>query len=227
MYTVPSARASAAGRNPLFTAAPRPAADSRFEGLIGPLEWLPESIDARLFLYVGITALITGVYTISGGLTAVVYTDVVNGILMIIGCLGVLVLGLVELGGPVEFWNQLEPAQKALVLPVDTDTPFPWTGILFGLALILSPAYWIGNQAIVQRSLGAKSAFQAQAAYVWGALLKCLIPVIIVGPGLVAVLLYPDLDQADHAFPQLVAGLLPPGLRGIFLAAFLAAFFNT
>jgi len=173
------------------------------------------------------TAVLVGAYTIVGGLAAVVYTDMIQCTVMIAGCLGVLVLGLVELGGPTAFWEQLEPAQKALVLPVDTDTPFPWTGILFGLALILSPAYWIGNQAIVQRSLGAKSAFQAQAAYVWGALLKCLIPVIIVGPGLVAVLLYPDLDQADHAFPQLVAGLLPTGLRGIFLAAFLAALMSS
>jgi len=57
--------------------------------------------------------------------------------------------------------------------------------------------------------------------------LKSLIPVIIVGPGLVAVLLYPELDQADHAFPQLVAGLLPAGLRGIFLAAFLAALMSS
>ena len=113
------------------------------------------------------------------------------------------------------------------MLPVDTDTPFPWTGILFGLALILSPAYWIGNQAIVQRALGAKSPFQAQAAYVWGAILKSLIPVIIVGPGLVAMLLYPDLKQGDHAFPQLVAVLLPTGLRGIFLAAFLAALMSS
>jgi SSS family solute:Na+ symporter len=173
------------------------------------------------------TAVLVGAYTIVGGLAAVVYTDMIQCTVMIAGCLGVLVLGLVELGGPTAFWEQLEPAQKALVLPVDTDTPFPWTGILFGLAMILSPAYWIGNQAIVQRSLGAKSAFQAQAAYVWGAVLKSLIPVIIVGPGLVAVLLYPELDQADHAFPQLVAGLLPAGLRGIFLAAFLAALMSS
>ena len=173
------------------------------------------------------TAVLVGAYTIVGGLAAVVYTDMIQCTVMIAGCLGVLVLGLVELGGPTAFWEQLEPSQKALVLPVDTDTPFPWTGILFGLAMILSPAYWIGNQAIVQRSLGAKSAFQAQAAYVWGAVLKSLIPVIIVGPGLVAVLLYPELDQADHAFPQLVAGLLPAGLRGIFLAAFLAALMSS
>ncbi len=173
------------------------------------------------------TAVLVGAYTIVGGLAAVVYTDMIQCTVMIAGCMGVLVLGLVELGGPTAFWEQLEPAQKALVLPVDTDTPFPWTGILFGLAMILSPAYWIGNQAIVQRSLGAKSAFQAQAAYVWGAVLKSLIPVIIVGPGLVAVLLYPELDQADHAFPQLVAGLLPAGLRGIFLAAFLAALMSS
>ncbi len=173
------------------------------------------------------TAVLVGAYTIVGGLAAVVYTDMIQCAVMIIGCLGVLVLGVVEVGGPAEFWSRLEPSQRALILPVDTDSPFPWTGILFGLALILSPAYWIGNQAIVQRSLGARSAFQAQAAYIWGAILKNLVPIIIVGPGLVAVLLYPDLEQADHAFPQLVATLLPGGLRGIFLAAFLAALMSS
>lgn len=117
--------------------------------------------------------------------------------------------------------------RSALVLPVDTETPFPWTGIFFGLALILSPAYWIGNQAIVQRSLGAKSEFQAKAAYVWGALLKNLIPFLIAVPGLIAVVRYPDLESVDHAFPALVSELLPVGLRGLFLAAFIAALMSS
>ena len=173
------------------------------------------------------TAILVGLYTIIGGLAAVVYTDMIQCGVMIAGCLLVLVLGVANLGGPEEFWGRLSPEQKSLVLPLDTETPFPWTGILFGLALILSPAYWIGNQAIVQRSLGAKSAFQAQAAYVWGALLKNLIPVIIVLPGLVAALQFPELEEGDEAFPSLVSSLLPSGLRGIFLAAFLAALMSS
>ena len=174
-----------------------------------------------------VTAVLVGAYTVVGGLAAVVYTDMIQCTVMIGGCLLVLVLGVVEIGGPGEFWSRLEPEQRSLILPIDTDTPFPWTGIFFGLALILSPAYWIGNQAIVQRSLGARSAFQAQAAYVWGAVLKNLIPVIIVLPGLVAALQFPELANGDQAFPQLVSHLLPAGLRGIFLAAFLAALMSS
>ena len=177
-----------------------------------------------------VTAVLVGAYTIVGGLAAVVYTDMIQCAVMIGGCLLVLVLGVIDLGGPAAFWGQLEPAQKALILPVDTETPFPWTGILFGLALILSPAYWVGNQAIVQRSLGARSEFDAKAAYIWGALLKNLIPIIIVLPGLVAVLKFPELaanNDGDKAFPTLVSHLLPAGARGIFLAAFLAALMSS
>jgi SSS family solute:Na+ symporter len=114
-----------------------------------------------------------------------------------------------------------------LILPVDTDTPFPWTGIFFGLALILSPAYWIGNQAIVQRSLGARSEFEAKASYIWGALLKNLIPIIIAIPGLIAVAILPNLEDGDAAIPRLVGVLLPSGIRGLFVAAFLAALMSS
>lgn len=181
-------------------------------------------------------ALLAGLYTVAGGLAAVVYTDSIQCSVMIAGCLLVLILGLVQLGGIEPLLEQLE--QRApegqtgrehlqLIQPVDTAGPFPWTGVLFGLTLILSPAYWIGNQAIVQRSLGARSEFEAKAAYIWGSLLKSLIPVIIVLPGLVAVALLPDLDDGDTALPLLATGLLPIGLRGIFVAAFLAALMSS
>ena len=117
--------------------------------------------------------------------------------------------------------------RTSLILPVDTPTPFPWPGIYFGLALILSPAYWIGNQAIVQRSLGARSEFEAKASYIWGALLKNIIPLIVAVPGLIAVALLPDLKDGDSAIPNLVGVLLPAGLRGLFVAAFLAALMSS
>jgi SSS family solute:Na+ symporter len=152
---------------------------------------------------------------------------------MIGGCLLVLVLGLADLGG----WDGMMEKIRALgertanhgdlIVPADRDSPFVWPAIFFGLALVLSPAYWIGNQAIVQRSLGAKSQFQAQAAYVWGALLKTLIPVIIAVPGLIALARFPELGDGDQAFPKLVAVVLPAGIRGLFLAAFVAALMSS
>ena len=205
------------------------------------------------------TAGLVGFYTCVGGLAAVVYTDMIQCGVMIGGCLLVLVLGLMDVGGIDGLRDRLREvdARRAaavataesppdvappdatddpnddrydrtqLILPADTSTPFPWPAILFGLALILSPAYWIGNQAIVQRSLGARSEFEAKASYVWGALLKSIIPVIIAVPGLIAVAKFPDLGDGDQAFPQLVNELLPTGLRGLFVAAFLAALMSS
>jgi SSS family solute:Na+ symporter len=114
-----------------------------------------------------------------------------------------------------------------LILPVDTPTPFPWPAIYFGLAWILSPGYWIGNQAIIQRSLGARSEFEAKASYIWGALLKNVIPLIVAVPGLIALAVFPALEDGDLAFPHLVSRLMPAGLRGLFVAAFLAALMSS
>jgi SSS family solute:Na+ symporter len=188
-----------------------------------------------------LTALLVGVYTFAGGLAAVVYTDMIQCAVMIGGCLLVLVMGLVELGGIgglMDGLRELEQhktaavadgagAHTALILPVDTKTPFPWTGIFFGLALILSPAYWIGNQAIVQRTLGARSEFEVKAGFIWGALLKNVVPFVIAVPGLIALVKFPVLADQDKAFPALVSSLLPAGLRGLFLAAFLAALMSS
>ena len=193
-----------------------------------------------------VTALLAGFYTAAGGLAAVVYTDVIQGTVLIAGCLLVVVLGLYDIGGPQKLQQEVEKQEQKLqekaaeqpqesvvgertklILPVETKSPFPWPAILFGLALILSPAYWIGNQAIVQRSLGAKSDFDAKASYVWGALLKNVIPFVIAVPGLIAFVRLTDLQDGDKAIPQLVAELLPTGIRGIFLAAFLAALMSS
>lgn len=197
-------------------------------------------------------------YTWSGGLAAVVYTDVLQGIVMIAGCALVVIVGLWQLGG-VEPLRQkvrsvvtsehatavsqgrlqhqgttpatvLKPPpfeHFSLVLPVDTPSPYPWTGILFGLALVTSPAYWIGNQAIVQRSLGARSEFEAKASYVWGAVLKNMIPLVIVVPGLIALAQLPALKDGDLALPQLIGQMMPVGMKGVFLAAFLAALMSS
>ncbi len=191
---------------------------------------------------------VVGVYTVSGGLAAVVYTDVLQCIVMIGGCLVVVAVGVADIGGVGPLRDRVEevarerreaaareageppPAEQrhtALVQPVDTKTPYPWTGIFFGLALLISPAYWIGNQAIIQRALGARSAFDAKASYVWGAVVKNVIPVILVVPGLVALAKYPGLVRGDEGVPKLVGEVLPAGARGIFLAAFLAALMSS
>jgi SSS family solute:Na+ symporter len=214
-----------------------------------------------------VTAILVGAYTWSGGLRAVVYTDVLQGIVMVGGCLLVLFLGIFEMGGFEPFVDKVHDAVHArkqraketpaaglangeqpmaerpdgrrredrkshhlsLVQPVDTQSPGPWPAILFGLALVVSPGYWICNQSIVQRSLGAKSEYEAKASYVAGALLKNLIPFLVAIPGLIALVKFPDLgfDEADKALPLLVGTLLGEGWRGIFVAAFMAALMSS
>lgn len=199
-----------------------------------------------IYICIWVTALLVGLYTSVGGLAAVVYTDAIQCGVMITGCLLILVIGIWQIGGVGEFKKELdqiaarnqEPGEKdsgneeinqntSLVMPVSSPSPFVWPGILLGLGFILSPAYWIGNQAIVQRSLGAKNEFQAKASYVWGAVLKNIIPIIVTIPGLIAVIRFPELEDGDQAFPYLVSEILPIGLRGLFLAAFIAALMSS
>ncbi|HOE12710.1 MAG TPA: sodium/solute symporter [bacterium] len=186
-----------------------------------------------LFYSIVLMGVAVGLYTYSGGLTAVVYTDVIQCIVMMLGCAFVLIYGIHRLGGFGEFVDlihQLGDRTKDhfhLVLPADTPTPYPWSGIFLGLGLVLANAYWIGNQAIVQRSLGARSEAEAKASYVWGAILKVFIPFIMVVPGMVALAYNPYVADADKAMATLVRDLLPTGVLGIFFAAFLAALMSS
>jgi SSS family solute:Na+ symporter len=178
------------------------------------------------------------IYTVAGGLSAVVFTDALQCFVMIGGCLLILVLGVIDLGGVGELVRRVKEIDASagaaanadhtsLILPVDTQSPFPWCAILIGLGLIQAPAYWIGNQAIVQRALGAKSEFAAKASFVWGALLKNLVPFVVAVPGLIALAKFPELRDGDTSIPTLIGHLLPQGLRGLFLAAFIAALMSS
>jgi SSS family solute:Na+ symporter len=190
---------------------------------------------ARRLVYIAITGVVTGIYTISGGLAAVVYTDVVQLFVMFAGALCVIWIGLYDaelgVGGLVQLRTDLLGAGHddhfTLFLPHDTPTPFPWTGVLFGLALVQAPAYFIGNQTLVQRSLGARDEWSAKAGALFGGLLKFFIPLIVVLPGLIALRIVPGLGDQDTAYAELIKRLLPTGLRGLVFAAFLAAMMST
>jgi len=186
-----------------------------------------------IWISIILTALVVGLYTFFGGLAAVVMTDVVQMIVMFVGGATVVFLGLYHVGG----WEGLVEKVTAagpeyqnhfkLVLPADTKTPFPWTGILFGLTFVMANAYMIGNQAIAQRCLAAKNEWHAKASMVFGAFLKMFIPVFVLLPGLIAIVMHPGLEDGDDVMPTLIKSLLPPGLRGLLLAAFLAGLMSS
>ena len=180
-----------------------------------------------------IMSVLIGVYTLFGGLKAVVYTDVLQCIVMLSGSLFVLFFGIYKMGGVSEFISIIQSlgprAQDhfELILSVDTATPHPWSGIFLGLGLVLANAYWFGNQNMVQRTLGAKSEADAKASYIFGSFLKILIPFAMVIPGIIALAHNPNITDADKAMATLVKDILPSGLLGIFFAAFLAGLMSS
>src|SRR5438128_5829125 len=172
----------------------------------------------------------TGVYTIAGRLAAVIYTDLVQTIILIIGAVILTFIGLHDVGGfaglrahvPANYFHMIKPA---------SDPEFPWTGIFFG-APILGIWYWCTDQVIVQRVLSAKDEGHAKAATIFAGFLKILPVFMLVLPGLIAVALYRDLFKfgpngevlnGDIAYPTMIINLLPTGLVGVMIAALLAA----
>ncbi|HVY59998.1 MAG TPA: sodium/solute symporter [Planctomycetota bacterium] len=174
-------------------------------------------------------ALVIGAYATTGGLSAIVLTDVVQLVIMYTGCLAILIVGLSEVGGISGLRERIAAIpgtaqQFELIVPAGPHTPVPWPGVLFGLALVMAPSYYIGSQNIVQPALTAKDEWSAKAAILVGAVLKALVPVLLVTPGLIALALYGrGIADKDETFPTLVKNLLPPGMAGLMLAAFFAA----
>ncbi len=171
-------------------------------------------------------ALISGVYTAAGGLAAVVYTDLLQAIILIIGSCIMLFAVL----GQYDFhWAnaiaQVNPEQISFMRSID-DSTLPWLGTVLGVP-ILGFYYWITNQYVVQRILGARSIPDAQ----WGAFLagflKLLVLFIIVFPGLFSLPLFPDLPHPDMVYPQMLLNLIPDGVKGIVLAGLIAAIMSS
>jgi len=185
------------------------------------------------YVCIWLIAGITGIYTFSGGLSAVVMTDVVQLIIMYIGGLSLLAVSLYNVGG---WWDLMEKVLDKgqayqnhfrILLPHDTTTPYPWTGIVFGLGIVMATAYMAGNQAVVQRNLGARSEWDAKAGMLFAGFLKAFIPLMVIIPGLCAVVLIPPVENADVAVPTLMKQVLPPGLRGLMFAALFAALMSS
>lgn len=169
----------------------------------------------------------TGIYTIAGGLAAVIYTEVIQTVILVAGALVLMFIGLNEVGG----WSGLQskvPADFFHMMKPMTDENFPWTGIFFG-APILGLWYWCTDQVIVQRTLSAKNVEQAKGGTVLAGFLKILPVFMLVVPGMIARALYPEemAKDSNSAFPLLVARLMPPGLQGVMIAAMLAALMSS
>jgi len=172
-----------------------------------------------------VIAVFVGVYTTYGGLGAVVWTDVLQGIVMLVGGSLIVLLGLREIGGFGALFTQAE-GHMHVCLPADhPDFPFP--GTMIGGFFLISVYFWCQNQTIVQRSLGARSLWDAQMGTVAACFIKLVSPFVIVLPGVIAAVLLPDLEKSDQALPALIAEVIPAGLRGIIIAAVAASLMSS
>ncbi|MDO7840767.1 sodium/sugar symporter [Sphingomonas immobilis] len=169
-------------------------------------------------------------YQIRGGLKAVALTDIVQVTLLVLGGLIIAALTLGKLGegaGLVAGFHRLTAAIPdhfhMILKPGDPHyMDLPGLSVLIGGMWIANLSYWGFNQYIIQRALAAKSVGEAQKGIIFAAFLKLLMPLVIVLPGIAAVVLAPDLAKPDEAYPTMMR-LLPSGLLGLVFAALIAA----
>uniref|UniRef100_A0A8C5UKC2 Sodium/myo-inositol cotransporter 2 n=1 Tax=Malurus cyaneus samueli TaxID=2593467 RepID=A0A8C5UKC2_9PASS len=206
-------------------------------------------------LYIAVAGLlaITAVYTVSGGLAAVIYTDALQTLIMLIGAVSLMVFSFIEVGGleglQAKYFSAIPsirkensscglPRKDAFHIfrdPVSSD--LPWPGVLVGMT-IPSLWYWCTDQVIVQRSLAAKNLSHAKGGSLMTSYLKILPLFMMVMPGMISRVLFPDLVAcadpdicqkicgnpsgcSDIAYPKLVLELLPVGKSLVMVLALL------
>jgi SSS family solute:Na+ symporter len=181
--------------------------------------------------------LLTGLYTVFGGMKAVLATSVIQTPVLLAGSIVILIMGLIQLGG----WNEMMEICRAV--PVNEygddmtslvrsarDSEFPWTGVLFGSAII-GFWYWCTDQYIVQRVLSGRDQKQSRRGAIFGSYLKLTPVFIFMIPGMIAFAMNQkgllDLTNSDAAFPALITNLLPIGFKGIVVGGILAALMSS
>lgn len=171
-------------------------------------------------------ALFAGLYTAAGGLRAVVYTDVLQTVVLLLGATVLCALVLAEFGFSwARITEALEPERLSLIRPLD-DPALPWLGTLIGLP-VLGFYYWTMNQYVAQRLLAARDVRAATSGALLAAGLKLLPLFLMVLPGALAAAMFSDLERADLVFPRLIAEFAPVGLAGLILAGLMAAILSS
>ncbi|XP_030836122.1 sodium/glucose cotransporter 4 [Strongylocentrotus purpuratus] len=222
---------------------------------------IQQTLGWNLYLSVVLILVMTGVYTVAGGLTAVIYTDALQSIIMVTGGLILFVIAIIRIGGfealrlaymtAIPNSTQLNPnttcgipEEKAWhIFRSADDGDLPWPGVVFGIFL-LSIHYFCTNQVLVQRSLSARSLTHTKAGAILAASLKVLPMILMIFPGMISRAMWPDevacqdaescMEICDNpngcsniAYPLLVLRWMPIGLRGLMLAAMLAALMSS
>ena len=171
---------------------------------------------------------ITGLYTVLGGMRAVMYTSVLQTPVLLFGSIVILIVGIIKVGG----WGEIESIvgpNLRLVRPA-ADPDFPWTGVLLGSAII-GFWYWCTDQFIVQRVLSGRNQQQSRRGTILAGYFKLLPVFIFLVPGMIAFALSQkgllEVGSSDSAFASMVSELLPQGITGIVVCGLLAALMSS
>lgn len=178
-----------------------------------------------LWQIVAVLALSAGAYTVAGGLKAVIYTETVQAVILLLASVMIAWFAFDRAGGWDAVMAAVDPAKLSLIRPLD-DPGVPWLGLVLGVPL-LGFYFWCTNQFMVQRILSAKNENHGRWGALFAGLLKLPVLYVMVLPGTAAILLYPQLDKPDLVYPTLVFDLLPAGVIGVVVAGFFAAIMSS
>ncbi|HTF82421.1 MAG TPA: sodium/solute symporter [Cytophagales bacterium] len=181
----------------------------------------------NIYMFILFIGIVSGVFSVFGGLNSVVKANIIFGILILLGGAIISLLGLIKVGGMSEF-VKLNPHRLTSILPAD-DTRLPWTNVFLGGLWVLHYNYWCANQFIVQHSLASKTLSEGQKGLLFAATIKLFIPFLIIIPGIMGYNFFGTslMDDTDKVFLNLINLLIPDGLKGIFLAILIGAAIST
>lgn len=173
-------------------------------------------------------------YSTYGGLKAVAYTDIIQVVLLVFGGLMLSYLALQQIAGGegllkgFGILTEKIPGHFDMILSPENPEymNLPGISVLVGGLWVMNVGYWGFNQYIIQRALAAKNIQEAQKGIAFAAYLKLLMPIIVVLPGIAAVVLFPDIEKADQAYPSMMS-LMPVGIKGLVFAALVAAIISS
>ncbi len=185
-----------------------------------------------------VIAALTGLYTIVGGLMAVVLTESVQTIILLTGAVILTAIAYIKAGGWAGIAGSVDAVQLTVLRPHGDPSGLPWYTVLLGYPII-GIWYWCTDQTIVQRVLGAKDENHARIGPLFAGFIKILPVFILVLPGLIGLALIhqgrmPSLPLGETGVPDaaktyshMITHLLPIGLRGLLAAALMAALMST
>ncbi len=185
-------------------------------------------------MYVSIVtvATLTGLYTIIGGLLAVVLTESIQTVILLLGATCITLIGLAKMGGWAELQAHVHPVNFSIMRPGTDPTGLSMWAVFLGYPVI-GLWYWCCDQTIVQRVLGAKDENHARVGPLFAGFIKILPMFIFVLPGLICLglinkgVLTEPLEKSEDAYAYLINNILPVGLKGLVAAALLAALMST